>query len=542
MNVPQGENFHREGAMRRGSIFAIGTGLLIGVLWLSPVVWSDPVVREIYFSKLTTLGSGTFTFRFSLYDVESDSETDPRLPLWEEEKTIKLTFADKKIVRTYLGEINPLDGVDFSKQLWVQVEKKEKTGAYTRVGVREMLGVVPYALWALSPVGEQGPPGPQGPMGPSGPQGLQGPKGDTGATGLQGPEGPTGPQGLQGLQGAKGDKGDPGPQGPPGSDGTPKGYSILGDTPTPPPGYVYTGRTVYSNELWVTKTQMPTPRSYFAAAAVNGKIYVIGGYDFNTYGRLATVEEYDPATNTWALTPKASMQAPRSGLAAAVVNNKIYAIGGRDESSLTTVEEYDPETDRWETKANMPTARSALATVTVNNRIYVIGGVNGSNHFDDVEEYDPETNTWQTKTNMPTARSALAAVAVNNKIYAIGGQKGSSLSWENEEYDPATDSWRSRAPMNHERNFLASGAVNGKIYAIGGTPLPFEDVTDDLNEEYDPAKNRWDYKVLMPTGRKGHVIAVVDNKIYVLGGHTTSSLDTNEVYDLGISYVHKKSN
>jgi N-acetylneuraminic acid mutarotase len=45
----------------------------------------------------------------------------------------------------------------------------------------------------------------------------------------------------------------------------------------------------------------------------------------------------------------------------------------------------------------------------------------------------------------------------------------------------------------------------------------------------------------MPTGRKGHAIAIVNNKIYVLGGYGTSSLDTNEEYDLGISYVHKKT-
>jgi N-acetylneuraminic acid mutarotase len=95
--------------------------------------------------------------------------------------------------------------------------------------------------------------------------------------------------------------------------------------------------------------------------------------------------------------------------------------------------------------------------------------------------------------------------------------------------------------MNHGREYLALGAVNGKIYAIGGTPPAYEDVEDDLNEEYDPARKRWEQKALMPTGRKGHAIAVVNNKIYVLGGYGTSSLDTNEEYDLAISYVHKKT-
>ena len=82
---------------------------------------------------------------------------------------------------------------------------------------------------------------------------------------------------------------------------------------------------------------MPTARSYPAAAAVNDKIYAIGGFGVAS---LATVEEYDPATNTW--TAKAAMPTARSGLAAAAVYNKIYAIGGAGVGYLATVEEYEP--------------------------------------------------------------------------------------------------------------------------------------------------------------------------------------------------------
>ena len=43
---------------------------------------------------------------------------------------------------------------------------------------------------------------------------------------------------------------------------------------------------------------MPTSRVGFGVvSANNGKIYAIGGY--NDYS-LSTVEEYDPATDTWA--------------------------------------------------------------------------------------------------------------------------------------------------------------------------------------------------------------------------------------------------
>jgi hypothetical protein len=77
-------------------------------------------------------------------------------------------------IKTYLGDKTPLDGVDFSQQLWVKVEQKRKDGSYKVVGAMVRLGVVPYALWGGSGVGQQGP------------KGDKGDKGDRGETGPPG--------------------------------------------------------------------------------------------------------------------------------------------------------------------------------------------------------------------------------------------------------------------------------------------------------------------------------------------------------------------
>jgi len=66
-------------------------------------------------------------------------------------------------------------------------------------------------------------------------------------------------------------------------------------------------------------TSMPTPRYGLAAAAVNGKIYAIGGS--SSGGPRSTVEVYDPGSNSWSTA--ASMPTARAGLAAAAVNGKI---------------------------------------------------------------------------------------------------------------------------------------------------------------------------------------------------------------------------
>ena len=42
---------------------------------------------------------------------------------------------------------------------------------------------------------------------------------------------------------------------------------------------------------------MSTKRIRLGAASIDGKLYAVGGYDGSA--RLATVERYDPATNTW---------------------------------------------------------------------------------------------------------------------------------------------------------------------------------------------------------------------------------------------------
>ena len=84
--------------------------------------------------------------------------------------------------------------------------------------------------------------------------------------------------------------------------------------------------------------------------------------------------------------------------------------------------------DTWTQKADMPTARYLSGSAVVDGKIYVIGGdwrfAGGRGVVTPaVEEYDPATDTWTTRADMPTARSGVVA-AVDGMIYAIGGWDG----------------------------------------------------------------------------------------------------------------------
>ena len=58
----------------------------------------------------------------------------------------------------------------------------------------------------------------------------------------------------------------------------------------------------------------------------------------------------------------------------------------------------------WRRKANMPIARSALSTAVVNDKIYAIGGAIGADVSSKVEEYDVATDIWTKKAEMLTPR------------------------------------------------------------------------------------------------------------------------------------------
>ncbi len=97
---------------------------------------------------------------------------------------------------------------------------------------------------------------------------------------------------------------------------------------------------------------MPTKRFGVSSVEIDGKIFVIGGSQSND--RLATVEVYDPATDSW--TPRSDMPTARKNSAAAVVNGIIYVFGGTQvqvSGGLTTTEAYDPATDTWTTKTDL---------------------------------------------------------------------------------------------------------------------------------------------------------------------------------------------
>ena len=272
---------------------------------------------------------------------------------------------------------------------------------------------------------------------------------------------------------------------------------------------------------WATLAPMLTARAGFDAAVVDGRIYVIGGSSRVT-------EEYDPSTNTWAT--KTAIPTGRGGLVVATVQNKVYAIGGyADEyawASLAINEVYDPTTNSWVTKAEMPTARGQMCANSVNDQIYVTGGLRivgpaSAEPCNKTEAYNPITDTWVTKAEMPYAAVDHSSVVIGDKIYVLPSHISMyDTKFPIQIYDTKTDSWSLGSfPPTVQSNADAVTILDEQgrelIYIFGGggygTYL-------DLVQIYNPQDDVWGVGDPMPTPRYGLAAVVVNNQIYALGG------------------------
>ncbi len=295
------------------------------------------------------------------------------------------------------------------------------------------------------------------------------------------------------------------------------------------------------SSAWSSLITMPTARGEFGTAVVNGKIYVIGGVNQNNQP-LNTVEEYNPITNQW--TSKTAMPTARSGFAISVYDNRIYVIGGSVGNGFVGNNEvYDPVANTWTTKASMHTPRADLAASLVNGRMYLIGGKMYSNQAPFYietslnEVYDPLKDEWSTKSAIPSPVEGYASAVLGNRIYIIGGSKvqvgtGSAFTNSNQVYDPATDQWSQAASLPVASSYAAAAVTQGNMAkeAIYYIGGYTGNQYSSQVRIFSPQSNSWSTAEDLPTARAYLGVAVVNDLIYAIGGFNGQWLNTNELY------------
>ena len=118
---------------------------------------------------------------------------------------------------------------------------------------------------------------------------------------------------------------------------------------------------------------MMNARKEHSCVYLNGKVYVISGYDGKSKG-MAGCESYDIFREEWKQIK--GLNTPRCAFAAAVCAGRIFVFGGYDgKDRLSTIEVYNPESGLWTvltTKLFFPLSNAAA--VSEGHNIYILGG------------------------------------------------------------------------------------------------------------------------------------------------------------------------
>lgn len=194
------------------------------------------------------------------------------------------------------------------------------------------------------------------------------------------------------------------------------------------------------------------------------------------------------------------------------IGTDIYFIGGNTTGffgrcALDRVYKFNTDDHSWKKMACMKYARTNHNVVVLNNRIYAFGGENETHTSLNVtrrtEYYDISKNKWIQVKKMIYKRYYQKSVVYNNKIYTFGysGNRGyCRYFWYVEKYDPDLDKWTYCCEMNEYRRNFTVLAHENYIYVIGGLeyqrfqPKTLQDMLPrDCTriERFDPTNNKW---------------------------------------------------
>ncbi|XP_075224731.1 kelch-like protein 23 isoform X3 [Lycorma delicatula] len=195
-------------------------------------------------------------------------------------------------------------------------------------------------------------------------------------------------------------------------------YIIGGNDGTGPVDHV----ECYKRNKWEILPSLPHGLEGAAAACVNKRIYVTGGFNQNI-GITNKVWFYEEGFTKWR--EASPMLHKRCNHCLIAVNGILYAIGGSGENgdALNNVECFYTGQDFWIEAACLLTPRSHFACVLFENSIFATCGKNVE-PLCTIERYDIFLNNWQLMDNykFSGSRYAHSAAIYQNHILLIGGR------------------------------------------------------------------------------------------------------------------------
>ena len=191
---------------------------------------------------------------------------------------------------------------------------------------------------------------------------------------------------------------------------------------------------------WKDYSEMPTARSSATAVGYHSMLIVVGGLIKvkGKWTRISTTELLDTTNKCWYTCN--NLQSPHQQLKAAIMNDKLYLLGGVDKDGkpsskvfVASLNDLSTHQLNWQSAPNTPWCYSTPA-VLYNKFLLTVGGRqphDKTSQTCEVYALNPSTGQWKHLTNIPAARHFPAVVGVADKIIVIGGMTNKNREYSN---------------------------------------------------------------------------------------------------------------
>jgi hypothetical protein len=245
--------------------------------------------------------------------------------------------------------------------------------------------------------------------------------------------------------------------------------------------------TPVANEApWQDLARHPFPVVDNLADTWDGRVYSVSGVDATRWRDETT--RFDPETGGW--TELAPIPTAREKPNGAIIDGKFYVVGGWDtdgDTAIPTMEIYDIATDSWSTGAPIPTAWAASGNAVLDGKLYLVGGCRASCGGTEVWIYDPVEDDWSAAAPYPQQASWTHCGAIDGLLYCAGGSRGPTGNAY--VYDPAAGQWLPIAPMPQPQWGGAYAVANGRLLVTGGV---IGGQVTNQGYAYDPRADAWE--------------------------------------------------
>lgn len=228
---------------------------------------------------------------------------------------------------------------------------------------------------------------------------------------------------------------------------------------------------------------MPRALNHVGVTTYRGDIYVLGGY-----GRYVDAQtsrafyRYDPETDSWSRLP--DMPVPRAAGAVGILGGRlIWAGGAKNSIARSEVFAYDFETRRWSRLPSMASQREHVGEAVLEDRLYVLGGRGTESlALDTAERYDPASGEWESLPRLPVPTGGVAAVALDDAVITVGGgdDGAETVTGAVQEFDPATEDWKLLPELRTARHGHGVAVADGEVWAFGGSECAYFNATDEV--------------------------------------------------------------